>query len=130
MSDQTFSTPPALAVLEKVGMPEWEEPCTGTRYRLDRKRKGWVVRNIQVGYGRPADHHITDHEAACLIRDDLRVKLEERGYEINPTFFMAGKNGFKKYEAAGGDGEDVLGGFDDYDEGLLAAAEAALKETA
>lgn len=102
MSDATFTTPESLALLRQAGMPVWRDKQNICRIRRVDDKWWRETRHQEAWWA--AINCYDDHEAACLIREHLRVKLAKKGIGI----------------AAGKDA--------DYDEMLLAATETALSE--
>ena len=91
---------------------EWEE--AGFSYRLHRSsvHESWAIRRID-GDRWAYDHHITDHEALCLLRDWAREWLGKAGV----TFKSYGGTTKYYYYDGGMVSEDYL----DYDAALIAA---------
>ena len=98
--------------IEATGWPEWEQD--GTTYRLERIAHFNWMRTT----GR-ADVFLTDHEAACLIRDHWMVWLRKRGYDIQ----WVGENAYEVHGPKG-----YIGTFDSYDQAQAVAVDDVIAE--
>lgn len=108
---------------------EWEQKCAPAghepyvaRYRIQHVAGRWQ-REILIGKKWQRDVYITNHEAACLIREHWRVWLAERGLFICP----APEHELGAYTVCGED-VDFPPNFLTYDDAQAAAIDALMAE--
>lgn len=128
-----------------VGPLEWEqecctglpqEPTTITRYRLCRANVGWSRRVWSVRLETWVwNAHLTDHEAASLIREHQRVWLFEKRVWLIPEAcgYMVQRFKHGRFEYLTEDGkwstdDDDGKLFDTYDTAQAAAIDAVIRE--
>ena len=117
-----YTTPEAIALLDRIGWPEWAEGDETVRLRGELVAgQGWY----SCGYciSRPV--------ALCLLRNHLREYAEKAGIWIDARINQAGQVEYFVYDNRGGtdQGDDCfVDSFVDYDEALLAACKQALAE--
>ena len=136
-----YQTLEAIARLERIGPPEWED-CNADGSKRTLEHRIWL--NTVIGF-----QYVADHVALCLLRNHLREWLERRAVQIlvdfngkrgpSTTYYLerdlCNEDGY--YEGDGGRevltvagwhrwnklGDAVPRYFDDLDAALLAGAE-------
>ena len=118
----TYQTDRARAILDKIGWPEWKD-CRRGEMRL---RLFWdaAIGRLFIHEANgvlEGDASISDHLALCLLRNHLREWLTTRGRSVGFDADAPSKIEYYVWDLRGG-----YTIYHDYDEALLAAAEALL----
>ena len=127
-----YQTPAAIALLDKIGRPEWREG-EYVRRLFPQADAAWPIRLWIERHGGFWSNlcSVADHVALCLLRNHLREYAERADVWMDARINQADTVEYFVYDNRSGtdQGDDCLvDSFLDYDEALLAAAHAVMEQ--